>query len=40
MRRGDQASMLASELGHWDVPDACAVFLKAWEFVERGARYG
>ena len=28
--------MLASELGHWDVPDACAVFFKAWEFVERG----
>ena len=28
-------AMFASELGHWDVPDACAVLPEAWELVER-----
>ena len=28
--------MFASDLGHWDVPDACAVLLEACELVERG----
>ena len=26
----------ASDLGHWDVPDACAVLPEAWELVEHG----
>ena len=29
-------AMFASDLGHWDVPDACAVLPEAWELVERG----
>ena len=28
--------MFASDLGHWEVPDACAVLPEAWELVERG----
>ena len=28
--------MFASDLGHWDLPDACAVLPEAWELVERG----
>jgi hypothetical protein len=27
--------MFASDLGHWDVPDACEVLPEAWELVER-----
>jgi hypothetical protein len=29
-------AMFASDLGHWDVPNACAVLPEAWDFVERG----
>jgi hypothetical protein len=29
-------AMFASDLGHWDVPDATAVLPEAWELVERG----
>ena len=29
-------AMFASDLGHWDVPDARAVVPEAWELVERG----
>ena len=29
-------AMFASDLGQWDVPDACAVLPEAWELVERG----
>jgi predicted TIM-barrel fold metal-dependent hydrolase len=29
-------AMFASDLGHWDVPDALAVLPEAWELVERG----
>jgi predicted TIM-barrel fold metal-dependent hydrolase len=29
-------AMFASDLGHWDVPDARAVLPEAWELVERG----
>jgi hypothetical protein len=29
-------AVFASDLGHWDVPDACAVLPEAWELVERG----
>ena len=36
LRRYAAASMLASDLGHWEVPDACAVLPEAWELVERG----
>jgi hypothetical protein len=28
-------AMFASDLGHWDVPDASAVLPEAWELVER-----
>ena len=28
--------MFASDLGHWDVPDASTVLPEAWELVERG----
>ena len=28
--------MFASDLGHWDVPHACALLPEAWELVERG----
>ena len=28
--------MFASDLGHWEVPNACAVLPEAWELVERG----
>ncbi len=28
-------AMFASDLGHWDVPDARAVLPEAWELVER-----
>jgi predicted TIM-barrel fold metal-dependent hydrolase len=28
-------AMFASDLGHWDVPDACEVLPEAWELVER-----
>ena len=27
-------AMLASDLGHWGVPEACAVLPEAWELVE------
>ena len=36
LRRYAAAAMHASDLGRWDVPDACAVLGGAWEFVERG----
>ena len=29
-------AMFASDLGHWDVPDATGVLPEAWELVERG----
>jgi hypothetical protein len=29
-------AMFASDLGHWDVPDATTVLPEAWELVERG----
>jgi len=29
-------AMFASDLRHWDVPNACAVLPEAWDFVERG----
>ena len=29
-------AMFASDLGHWDVPDAMHVLPEAWELVERG----
>ncbi len=29
-------AMFASDLGHWDVPDARTVLPEAWELVERG----
>ncbi len=28
--------MFASDLGHWDVPDATRVLPEAWELVENG----
>ena len=28
--------MFASDIGHWDVPDANDVLTEAWELVERG----
>ena len=29
-------AMFASDLGHWDVPNASAVLPEGWDFVERG----
>jgi hypothetical protein len=29
-------AVFASDLGHWDVPHACALLPEAWELVERG----
>jgi len=31
-----QRAMFASDLGHWDGPDTCAILPEAWELVERG----
>ncbi len=36
LRRYGLRAVFASDLGHWDVPDVCAVFPEAWELGERG----